>query len=31
MSGEELAKTLEEMAKTPSDVVARVREAYAAK
>ena len=31
MSGEELAKTLEEMAKTPADVVARVREAYAAK
>jgi tripartite-type tricarboxylate transporter receptor subunit TctC len=31
MSGEELAKTLDEMAKTPAEVVARVREAYAVK
>ena len=31
MSGEELARTLAEMAKTPADVVARVRTAYEAK
>ena len=31
MSGGELAKTLEEMAKTPAEVVTRVRDAYAAK
>jgi len=31
MTGEELAKTLEEIAKTPADVVARVRTAYEAR
>ncbi len=31
MSGEELARTLEEMAKTPADVVAQVRAAYEAR
>lgn len=31
MSGEELAKTLEEMAKTPAEIVTRVRDAYASK
>jgi tripartite-type tricarboxylate transporter receptor subunit TctC len=31
MSGEELARTLEEIAKTPADVVARVRTAYEAR
>ena len=31
MSGEELAKMLEEIAKTPADVVARVRTAYEAR
>jgi tripartite-type tricarboxylate transporter receptor subunit TctC len=31
MTGDEIAKTLEEIAKTPTDVVARVRAAYEAK
>jgi tripartite-type tricarboxylate transporter receptor subunit TctC len=31
MSGQELARTLEEIGKTPDDVVARVRTAYEAR